>query len=742
MKKNIIFAAFAAASALLLVSSCAKEQLRENISAGDGKVFSAVINQDLTKTTITDEYKVNWDQGDLIDISGGATYSATPDASDATKATFTKVSGLDPTPDYIAVYPASIFKNGRHELPATQTYAAGKFNAPMCAMSSTESLEFKNFCGVLCFALKGTDKVKSIAVTANEQICGPFEFADATSFSFTEENKGYTITLDCGEGVQLTSTDSTNFYISLPPATYTAGMKIVITNTEGKTIEKITTKSATIARNQIYIFNWTASFSPAEPEYVVIAGLKWATKNLGAENVTDYGDYFAWGETEPYYEGTGGWPATPAWKSEKGNGYAWQSYCGSSSFSEWSTPPYDATTNILEHEFDAAAQILGDGWHMPTSAEFQALYDACGGTSTPKKGGSTSTTQKGVYWCNNYDGVNGVNGLLFCDGTNRLFFPAAGSGLGAGLNFAGSGGYYWSSSLNSGNPDFAYYLGFGSGEVLPQGYNYRCRGFSVRPVKDAAAPLPAGALAGEFSVAEGKQVHFSQGNLWYGKVGDAQTATFNFEANQYSSASSWEASHVSHFYWSKDVDEAVKQDFNWEQSMSADDVFFTNETETTSKDGFTINVGGTEQTGWRTLSTEEWQYLFNDRTDAASKVGFATVGGVHGIIILPDTFTDPMKNNGSGAFVPKSSTRWDKNVYTSEDNWNAMETAGAVFLPAAGYRDGSSVDDVGGGGLCWSSTAYDEDYAYGVGFDGDDVYRDGYDYRNRGYSVRLITESN
>lgn len=265
MKKNIIFAAFAAASALLLVSSCAKEELRENISAGDGKVFMAVINQVLTRTTITGEYKVNWEQGDQIDISGGTTYSATPDASDATRATFTKVSGLDPTPDYIAVYPASIFNNSRYELPATQTYAAGKFNAPMCAISETESLEFKNFCGVLCLSLKGTGKVKSIAVTANEQLCGSFDFADATSISFNGEVEGYTVTLDCGEGVQLSATDSTNFYISLPPATYTTGMKIVITNTESKTIEKTTTKSATITRNQIYTFNWTASFTPGLP---------------------------------------------------------------------------------------------------------------------------------------------------------------------------------------------------------------------------------------------------------------------------------------------------------------------------------------------------------------------------------------------------------------------------------------------------------------------------------------------
>lgn len=128
----------------------------------------------------------------------------------------------------------------------------------MCAIGSTETLEFKNFCGVLCFALKGTDKVRSIVVTANEQICGPFEFIDATVICFSGENEGYTVTLDCGtEGIQLNEATATNFYIYLPQATYTAGMKMTITNTNGETFEKTTTKSAEIARSNIYTFNWT-----------------------------------------------------------------------------------------------------------------------------------------------------------------------------------------------------------------------------------------------------------------------------------------------------------------------------------------------------------------------------------------------------------------------------------------------------------------------------------------------------
>ena len=118
MRKSIIIAAISAASAILLAASCQKQEAPE--SRNESKTFTAVIDQELTKTTITSEFKVNWDEGDQIDING-AIYSATPNSSDATKAGFTKVSGSDPTPDYTAVYPASIIVNTAPTLPATQT---------------------------------------------------------------------------------------------------------------------------------------------------------------------------------------------------------------------------------------------------------------------------------------------------------------------------------------------------------------------------------------------------------------------------------------------------------------------------------------------------------------------------------------------------------------------------------------------------------------------------------------------
>ena len=87
---------------------------------------------------------------------------------------------------------------------------------------------------------------------------------------------------------------------------------------------------------------------------------------------------------------------------------------------------------------------------------------------------------------------------------------------------------------------------------------------------------------------------------------------------------------------------------------------------------------------WYALSSDEWNYLYQNHT-----CGFATVNGIHGLIILP--------NNYSGSAItpynPEDGSRelWGDNTY-SGDAWAAMENNGVVFLPAAGYFDGDVQD--------------------------------------------------
>ena len=97
------------------------------------------------------------------------------------------------------------------------------------------------------------------------------------------------------------------------------------------------------------------------------------------------------------------------------------------------------------------------------------------------------------------------------------------------------------------------------------------------------------------------------------------------------------------------------------------------------------NGGNTENSGWRTLTSTEWRYLFDSRSDAASKYGQASINGINGMILLPDSWTLP-----DGLTFTPGNHEWKTNTYTI-DQWTQMEDAGAVFLPASGSRNGTSI---------------------------------------------------
>ena len=128
----------------------------------------------------------------------------------------------------------------------------------------------------------------------------------------------------------------------------------------------------------------------------------------------------------------------------------------------------------------------------------------------------------------------------------------------------------------------------------------------------------SGALFGTFTVnSSGKKVYFAKGNLWYGKASEeAESATFNFEENQYGYSVKYDGKHrcfvrdedhISHFMWSKNANVSLAVNYD-DLSASDNDVFFTNASQTTSNPNFTVNG---QKGVWRALSNEEAFYLFN-----------------------------------------------------------------------------------------------------------------------------------
>ncbi len=196
----------------------------------------------------------------------------------------------------------------------------------------------------------------------------------------------------------------------------------------------------------------------ATNEYVDLglpSGLLWATCNVGADSPEGYGWYFMWGST------TNGGDSNCIWANCPGNG-------GNSSYDESAINTWKSsnlTNNVLNPNVDAAHVVWGGDWRMPTSAEWQELYN------------NTTCT-----WTTE----NGVSGRKFVsktDDTKYIFLPAAGYRDGPDVTYAGSYGFYWSSSLCSSRPYYAYDMYFLSGYVFPQDSNSRYYGFSVRPVR-------------------------------------------------------------------------------------------------------------------------------------------------------------------------------------------------------------------------------------------------------------------
>ena len=188
-----------------------------------------------------------------------------------------------------------------------------------------------------------------------------------------------------------------------------------------------------------------APSTPGAVDLGLPSGLLWADKNVGADTPEAPGHYFSWGNVEGHAEGSG-----YDFGSSNDGPYA-------------STPGAALTGNIAVGDtYDAARKNMGAPWRLPTSAEFQELYDNCV-----------------CEWITQ----NGMAGRRFTSNKNgnSVFFPAAGHYSGTTLYGRGADGHYWASTLVSSTD--GRYLYFNSSGVLPQNSDDRFYGFSVRAVQ-------------------------------------------------------------------------------------------------------------------------------------------------------------------------------------------------------------------------------------------------------------------
>lgn len=515
--------AFGAMSILFfLITACSKAERneQENEMKVESKLFVSVTGvtgeysqYEDTKSELVSNIRVKWSAGDKVYAYDGTKCLGTLNVSLRDGSDYYAVlSGNLEQPEHAPGKITLIHSNAMKETPAitegnvklsisSQNVSSSSECAPFLAYGTIDynesSLEVTNaivnftlassVMRLNCTGLEANDEIKCAKLRGMSNEC---VLNLSSEGAVAGQGAIGDISLQFESGFKASANGAQVIYAAIAPNSAASEQTIEIQQT--KTYEYAfgsRTREATKSINAICQMRRTDPLLP----YVEIGGLKWATMNLGATTVagnlaTCAGDYYAWGETETYY-GSLSWSGTSAtfsdWKSNKDSGYSWKSYCGAENFKEWDPAPY---YYILTDKYDVVRQKIGNGWRMPSAADFKKLYDACINSSydtSTKPSGSNADIGKGIYWCDSYDGVAGC---LFCDGTNKLFFPAAHCVSSTSLDEVEEGkamrGRYWSNTIYSGDWSLSYYLYFYEEGIDSQSFNPRYYGYSIRPVSD------------------------------------------------------------------------------------------------------------------------------------------------------------------------------------------------------------------------------------------------------------------
>ena len=471
----------------------------------------------------------------------------------------------------------------------------------------------------------------------------------------------------------------------------------------------------------------SAQTAPADVQAVDLglpSGIRWASCNVGATTPEGYGNYYAWGETET--------KADYSWATYKyanGADDKFTKYCINASYGN---EGFTDNKTTLEPEDDAAHVNWGGVWRMPTDAEWTELREQCTWTWT---------TQNGVY---GYQVTSNIN-------SNSIFLPATGYRYGTRLYYAGTDGRYWSSSLCAGYQNNAWSISFNP--KTGRDYYGRNFGFPVRPVQDKQEEEVESAYVPKpFTVAEGKQITFSGGNLQYTQ----STQTWSFAEHQYdmigtdNTKGRTEEFDATYGYKSDGTALSDTIDlFGWSGSTGSAKWGISTSIDNADYSGDLVDWGTNIDDGntWYTLTYDEWYYLRWNRTDASNLTGVARINlnadgtkYVNGLVLLPDGWTCP----AGVTFKSRFAGEWNVQAYADYQtftlaDWRELEASGAVFLPAAGNRYAMKVSFVQNSGYYWSATPYGTERAAYMEFRSD-YAKPQYLYVRNGFSVRLVKD--
>ena len=438
-------------------------------------------------------YRERVHDGTIFTSTGGdEKVSSTANYTRAVKTVLLNSTSLNSEPSYTGLYPYD--KNATFDgssvtmtVIGTQTATPGSFATglfPALGKSEGSYIKFYNICGGLRFSVT-KEGIHTIELKGNngEIIAGKIKVG-FSSDGVPEVKE----VLEGSETICLKAPDDgcfeigKNYYFVVLPTLFTNGFTLTFSNQTST--GKYNRTAQTAVKRSVFsgLSNVDGNVVIGNNDAVDLGlSVKWASYNLGAESPEGYGDYYAWGETEPYYENGYAQSDSPLWKDGKGNyGYEWPTYKWGTGTNSYLGPYIKYNTNsrygeidnktVLDLDDDAANVTLGAGWRLPTAQEINELKNAnnCNWTWTE---------------------INGVKGMKITSKKSGyedkwIFLPASGNRTGTSISGLNNSGAYWSSSLHNNYPSNAYSINFSS-SISSENNNGRCNGRSIRPVYES-----------------------------------------------------------------------------------------------------------------------------------------------------------------------------------------------------------------------------------------------------------------
>ena len=488
-------------------------------------------------------------------------------------------------------------------------------------------------------------------------------------------------------------------------------------------------QAALITDNLTLYAQWqVVSGSEQGHDYVDLGlSVKWATYNLGADSPSDYGNYYAWSETAPKtrydwdrYKLTAYDGATP-WLTK---------YCNDASKGK---NGYVDNFTMLELADDAAHANYGGNWRMPTTQEMQELRDKCTWMRTSMNG------------IQGYKITSNING-------NSIFLPAAGYKYDTNLSDEGYNAYYWTNTFDTGNSLQAKEL---RNDRTNQNRD-RNHGCSVRPVCIDAVTItfdanggtgsmsPINAVAGLCTIPENAFIRTNAYFVGWNTMADGSGTSYSDKqasliTDNLTLYAQWQVVSGSEQGYEY-VDLGLPSGLKWATcNIGATtpegygDYFAWGET--TSKSDYTWSTYKYTKGSGKTITkynTESSSGTVDNKTtlELSDDAARANWGGKWRMPTKAEL--DELRNNCTWTWTTQNGVSGYK--VASKINRNS------IFLPAAGDRNGASVNNVGSSGYYWSSSLYGvtPHRSYRMRFDSGQV--DWYDdyIRSLGHTVRAV----